>query len=210
MVTISQTNTGPEVFIVDDDPTVRSSLTMLFKAHGMNVRTFADARSFLNHHSPDNNGCLLLDLRMPGLSGLELQQAAEQYGIIMPIILITGYGDIPMATQAMRDGAFDVIEKPFKPETLLQRVREALAFDLQNRDRQTEYQRISRRMARLTRREREVMALVVAGHRNKEISEKLHITLPTVEAHRKKMMAKLEARTVADIVRFSIIYDSDS
>jgi FixJ family two-component response regulator len=199
-----------KVFIVDDDQSIRTTLLMLFKAQGIPAQAFADAQSFLKIHTPDSPGCLLLDVRIPGLSGLDLQKAAGRYEITMPIILITGYGDIPMATQAMRNGAFDFIEKPFTADAILERIREALSFDNVNRNRQLERKDIVERMARLTKREWEVMQLVVQGMRNKEIGAALDITLPTVEAHRKKVMSKLEAKSIADVVRFWIIYESEN
>jgi FixJ family two-component response regulator len=198
-----------KVFIVDDDQSIRTTLLMLFKAYAIPAQAFSDAQSFLKNHTPNSPGCLLLDVRIPGLSGLDLQKAAKQYGITMPIILMTGYGDVPMATQAMRNGAFDFIEKPFTAEVILERIREALSFDDVNRDRQIEHKAIVKRMARLTKREWEVMTLVVQGMRNKEIGAALDITLPTVEAHRKKVMSKLEAKSIADVVRYWIIYESE-
>lgn len=192
--------TEPTVFVVDDDPDVRESLSLLLKSVGLNAETFADAQGFLEGYRAARAGCLIVDVRMPGMSGLELQQTLTQQDICLPVIVITAHGDVPMAIRAMKAGAVDFIEKPYSSQTLLEQVHKALARDAEARRLQNQRQAIAALLARLTSREHEVLERVVAGQYNKVIAAELGISLPTVEARRKRIMEKLEARSFADLV----------
>ncbi len=199
-------NSEPMIFVVDDDAAMRHSLTWLVESAGLRVQAFASAEDFLARVDPlrVRLGCLLLDVRMPGMSGLELQAYLARDEVGLPVILITGHGDVPMAVQAMRAGAFDFIEKPFDDEALLRSIQRAL--ELQTRDRVRHIQRleIQGRLATLTPREYEVMEQVVAGHPNKEIAAALGVSTKTVEAHRAKVMDKMNARSLAELVRMCL------
>ncbi len=196
-------NNEAMIFVVDDDAAMRHSLAWLMESAGLPVQTFASAEDFLAQVDPwqVRMGCLLLDVRMPGMSGLELQAHLARDEVGLPIILITGHGDVPMAVEAMRAGAFDFIEKPFNDEDLLRSIQQAL--DLQARDRVQRIQRaeIQARLATLTPREHEVMEQVVAGRANKEIASALGVSVKTVEAHRAKVMDKMNAHSLAELVR---------
>ncbi len=189
------------VFVVDDDQAVRDSLGLLLRAADLEAETFPDARSFLATCTPRRAGCLLLDVRMPGISGLDLQESLAKRGIGLPVIVITGHGDVPMAIRAMKAGAMDFIEKPFGSRALLQRVREALARDARARQQRAQSDAIVARMSQLSPREQEVLDYVVGGQYNKVIATRLGISISTVEAHRKKIMEKLEAESLSDLVR---------
>ena len=191
----------PTVFVVDDDQAVRDSLGLLLRAAGLEAETYPDARSFLATCTPRRAGCLLLDIRMPGISGLDLQDSLAKRGIGLPVIVITGHGDVPMAIRAMKAGAMDFIEKPFSSRALLQRVREALARDTRARQQRAQADAIVARMSQLSPREHEVLDCVVGGQYNKVIATRLGISVSTVEAHRKKIMEKLEAASLSDLVR---------
>ncbi len=197
------TDAAPVVFVVDDDASVRKALGRLLKSAGLRAETFASALEFLRHDRPDAPGCLVLDVRMPGLDGLELQHALGAGNISPPIIFITGHGDIPMSVRAMKAGAVDFLPKPFDDRDLLDAVRRAIAQDVQAGRMRAEVSEIRRRAASLTPREREVMALVVGGMLNKQIGGVLGVTEKTVKVHRGRMMAKLGVRSVADLVRLA-------
>lgn len=182
------------VFVVDDDPAVRDSIAMLLRAEGLEVRTFDSARSFLVEWERSTPGCLIIDLRLPGLSGLDLQEHLAGDDNTPPIIFLTGYGTVPAAVRALKAGAMDFLEKPFDPAVLLALVREALARD---RARRADI----RRLGALTRREREVLEKVAEGDTNKVIAANLGISVRTVELHRARGMRKLRVRSVADLVR---------
>jgi len=182
------------VFVVDDDPAVRDSIAMLLRAEGLEVRTFDSARSFLVEWERSTPGCLIIDLRLPGLSGLDLQEHLAGDDNTPPIIFLTGYGTVPAAVRALKAGAMDFLEKPFDPAVLLALVREALARD---RARRADI----RRLDALTRREREVLERVAEGDTNKVIAANLGISVRTVELHRARGMRKLRVRSVADLVR---------
>lgn len=192
--------TESTVFVVDDDPDVRESLSLLLKSVGLNTETFADAQGFLDSYRAERPGCLIVDVRMPGMSGLELQQTLTQQDICLPVIVITGHGDVPMAIRAMKAGAVDFIEKPYASQALLEQVHKALVRDAEARRLQNQRHAIAARLARLTSREHEVLERVVAGQYNKVIAAELDISLPTVEARRKRIMEKLEVRSFADLV----------
>lgn len=193
------------VFIVDDDRGVRESLRPLIESVGLRVETFASATEFLGNYQLECSGCLLLDVRMPGMSGLELQETLIARGISLPVLVITGYADVPTAVRAMKTGAFDFVEKPFNKRDLLEKIQNAIAQDEQAREAGTERAAILARMEMLTPREAEVMGRVVAGQANKVIAIELDISKKTVEAHRARVMEKMAVRTVAELVQASMI-----
>lgn len=192
------------VFIVDDDAAVRTAMHLLLRSVGLFVETFASADDFLAQYDRNRPGCLVLDIRMPGLSGLELQERLLALGSSIPIIFITGHADVPMAVEAMQKGAFDFIEKPVRDQDLLGRISEALSVDRRNRSRQETLSEIDERLSRLTKREREVMELVVAGKANKVIAWELGTSQRTVEIHRARVMDKMQARSLAELVRMRL------
>ncbi len=189
------------VFIVDDDDAVRESLAFLMKSVGIRAETFASAQAFLDVYNPSRAGCLLLDIRMPGMSGLELQDKLIQLGSILPIIFITGHGDVPMAVKAIKAGAADFVQKPFRDQELIDRIREVLEEDAQTRAEKLQRNEILRRMDTLTEREREVMEQVVEGKANKVVAIDLNVSQRTVEIHRANVMEKMKARSLAQLVR---------
>lgn len=194
----------PTVFVVDDDQAMRSSLQWLIESVGLNVECFDSAEGFLDSYYPGRPGCLLLDVRMPGMSGLELQDYLKNNEIRIPVIIITGHGDVPMSVRAMKAGAIDFIEKPFNDEMLLDSIRNALSLDEDQRDLQAEMAELASRLAHLTPREHEVMNMVTNGKSNKEIANTLGVSAKTVEAHRAKVMEKMQAQSLAELVRMSI------
>ena len=198
-------NNKPTVFVVDDDQAIRSSLKWLIESVAMQVKTFESANAFIENYYPGRSGCLLLDVRMPGMSGLELQEYLTEQRITIPVIIITGHGDVPMAIRAMKAGAVDFIEKPFNDELLLESIRHALMLDEQQRDSQSQKAEIATRLARLTPREHEVMAMVTGGKANKEIASALGVSAKTVEAHRARVMEKMQAHSLADLVRMAML-----
>lgn len=194
-------NLTPTVFLIDDDQAIRDSVGLLLRANGLVVEAFSNAVDFLESDAIQRPGCLLLDVRMPGMSGLDLQKHLQALNQWMPIIFITGHGDVPMAIRAMKAGAFDFVEKPFQAENLLNRIHEALALDAQERCRQAQRDQAAARMALLSPREREVLERVVAGQFNKVIAAELGISISTVEIHRKRVMEKLQAESLSDLIR---------
>lgn len=197
-------NARPTVFIVDDDTAVRDALKFLLRSVGHPVETFASAQDFLDAYRDDRPGCLVLDIRMPGMSGLELQEKLVERRSILPIIFITGHGDVPMAVEAMQAGAMDFIQKPFRDQDLLDRINQALEKDAKNRAALGELNLIRERLASLTPREREVMDLVVHGKANKVIAGDLDLSQRTVEIHRARVMEKMQASSLAHLVRMVI------
>jgi len=191
----------PTVFIVDDDEAVRNSLRFLLKSVGLAATTLPSAREFLDSYRQDQPGCLVLDVRMPGMSGLELQQQLNLRGAIIPVIFITGHGDIPMAVEAMQHGAFDFLQKPFRDQDLIDRIQRALAADKKNRAALTERDRIRSRLDSLTPREREVLTLMMRGKPNKVMAAELGLSQRTVEIHRARVMEKTDASSLAQLVR---------
>ena len=189
----------PTVFVVDDDQTVRGSLQWLLESLKLNVRTYASAREFLSVYDPMWPGCLILDVRMPDISGLQLQDILVQRKVRIPVILITGHGDISMAVRAMKGGAVDFIEKPFNDQVLVERVQQCLAIDSRQRREDVEQMKIIERIERLTPREAEVLDGVVSGKHNKVIAAELCISPKTVEVHRARIMEKMAVSSVAEL-----------
>ncbi|MFO1508906.1 MAG: response regulator [Steroidobacteraceae bacterium] len=194
-------NGTPTVFVVDDDDAVRSSLRLLFKSYGLDAVMHASADEFLASYDISRPGCLVLDVRMPGLSGPELQQRLNALGATIPIVFITGHGDVPMAVEAMQAGAFDFLQKPFRDDDLLARVQRALARDASQRAQLAARRDTRERVATLTPRERDVLDLVVVGKANKVIAADLGLSQRTVEIHRARVMEKMDAASLAQLVR---------
>ncbi len=192
------------VYIVDDDPDVRNSLRFLLESVQFRTQSFATAHEFLEAYRPTQPGCLLLDVRMPGMSGLDLQTHLSNQHVGIPIIIVTGHGDVPMAVRALKTGAFDFIEKPFNDEVLLNRVQQAVRVDRERLERERSHSEIKNRVAELTPREQEVMRLVVDGKSNKIIADLLGLSPKTVEVHRAHVMDKMKADSLADLVRLSL------
>ena len=193
------------VFVVDDDQAMRASLQWLIESVGMKVETFDSAQAFLDAYYPGRAGCLLLDVRMPGMSGLELQAYLARRESRIPVIIITGHGDVAMAVKAMKVGAVDFIEKPFDDEELLHSIRNALTHDEKQRQLRARRADIAARLAELTPREYEVMTMVTDGKSNREIATSLGVSAKTVEVHRARVMDKMRADSLAELVRMSLI-----
>ncbi len=199
------TGHGPRatVFIVDDDPAVLKGLSRLLRSAGFTVETFPSSQDFLDHYVPNTPGCLVLDVAMPGLNGLELQQALAAKGNPVPIIFLTGHGDIPMSVQAMKRGAADFLTKPVNDDNLLTAVHAALEKDRVDRRARAEVADIQERLAALTPREREVLEHVVSGQLNKQTAADLGIVEKTIKVHRARMMEKMKVHSVAELVRLA-------
>jgi two-component system, chemotaxis family, CheB/CheR fusion protein len=190
--------------VIEDDQGNRDAMQTLLTDAGYQVKAYASALAFLESHRPEDRGCVITDVRMPGMNGLEMLASLVTAGSKLPAIIITGQGDIAMAVQAIRAGAADFIEKPVDPDVLLASIRRALQQTSDPAERSAVQAAAAMRIAALTKREREVMALVVAGHSNKEISARLGINQRTVETHRAAVMTKLGVRSVSDLVRLAI------
>ena len=193
----------PTVFIVDDDQGVLVALSRLLRASGYETRTYASPQALFERHDPETPGCLVLDVALPGLSGLELQRALARSGCDRPIVFITGGGDIPTTVQAMKAGAVDFLTKPFADEELLAAVRVAIERDHQSRAARAGLRSIVERLAMLTQREREVLEAVIAGRRNKQIAADLGTVEKTIKVHRARVMKKMGAESVAELVRLA-------
>jgi two-component system response regulator TtrR len=192
------------VFVVDDDPAVcRAIAAGIEKVVGLPVASFATGEDFLERFDPDQPGCLVLDVKMPGMSGLELQETLAKRGTTLPVIMISGHAEVPTAVAAMRAGALIVLEKPFDMRQLEEQVRQALKIDAQERKRRRRRAAVAARMATLTDREREIMALLVEGKTNKEISLALGVSVPTVDKHRWKVLEKMEVQNIVELVHRS-------
>ena len=194
---------APTVFIVDDDPSVRRSTERLVRSMGFRVQSFASAREFRDDASVEGPACLLLDVRMPGQSGLELQLELTRSGVEIPIIFVTGHGSIPMTVRAMKAGAAEFLTKPVRSQELLAAIRAAIDRDRAARQRLLEGEALRERHARLTPREREVMALVAGGLANKQVTAQLHVSEVTVKVHRGQVMRKMRASSLPDLVRMT-------
>jgi len=191
---------GTLVYLVDDEFSVRDSLALLIESTGQSVRSFESAEAFLNNYDPEHPGCLLLDVRMPSMSGLELQGELLKREIFIPIIFISGHAGIPDSAKAFRAGAVDFLEKPFDNEILLERIDEAIKKDIASREQFIEHREIQNRLDHLTLREQEVLSLIVRGHSNKEIARILDISNRTVEAHRASIMEKMQVKSLAELM----------
>jgi len=200
---------APTIFVVDDDEGVRNSIRFLLKSVGLATKTLASASEFLETYKPRQPGCLVLDVRMPGMSGLELQQQLNLRGAIIPVIFITGHGDIPMAVEAMQHGAFDFLQKPFRDQDLIDRIQRALERDAHNRAALAQHDRIRARFDSLTPREREVLALMTRGKPNKVMAAELGVSQRTVEIHRARVMEKTGAASLAQLVRMAMDLESE-
>jgi len=195
------------VFVVDDDPDLRRDSELLFESVGMRCKTFETANEFLDGYSPEPTSCLVLDIRLPGMSGLELQEKLAEMQIDIPIILITGHADVEMAVSAMRRGAYDFIEKPFRDQVLLDSINAAIENHTQSRYVSNRNAELVRKWASLTPREEEVARLVVSGKPNKVSAYELGVSQRTIEIHRARVMRKTGAQSLADLVRISLIVD---
>jgi two-component system response regulator FixJ len=193
----------PTVFLVDDDEALRDALSQHLESAGLEVEAYADGSAFLAACTDDRPGCVVLDIAMPGMDGREVHAALKARGSPIPIVFLTGHGDVPMAVEAVQNGALDFLEKPIRGPVLVERVRRALALDEERRRARRETHRIRERYAHLSRREREVMALVVEGWSNKHIARKLDLSPRTVEHHRARAMCKMEASNLAELVRMA-------
>jgi FixJ family two-component response regulator len=191
------------VFVVDDDASMRRSLETLLRSVGLEVRLFSSADEFTRGERPDAPGCLVLDVRLPGMSGLAFQEQLAKAGVALPIIFLTGHGDVPMTVRAMKAGAVEFLTKPFDDQVLLDAIHAAIARDRGRRRDATELAGLQGRFRALTERERQVMALVVAGRANKQIAAELGLSLVTVKVHRGQVMRKMLARSVAELVRMA-------
>lgn len=194
----------PTVFVVDDDEAVRSSVKWLVQSAGWNVKTHASAHEFLEDYDPARPGCLVLDVRMPGMSGLELQELMKSRGLEIPVIFITGHGDVPMAVRAVKAGAIDFIQKPFGDEHLLGRIQLAIEKDKKARELREGQEGMTLLLGRLTPREHDVLQLLVEGCSLKEVAAKLYRSYKTVDNHKGSIMRKLEVTDRVDLVKFAI------
>jgi two-component system response regulator FixJ len=192
------------VHVIDDDEAVRHSLSFLFESAGLAVRTYDSAEAFLGVAAQLRAGCVLTDVRMPGMDGLALQRRLRDIGLRLPVIVMTGHGDVPIAVQALKAGAADFIEKPFDDELLLAAVRAALDADRRIREREAEAEEIAARLASLTPRERQVLERLVAGQPNKAIAHDLGASPRTIEVHRARVMEKMGARSLSELVRMAL------
>jgi FixJ family two-component response regulator len=195
----------PTVYVVDDDKLARESLEWLIDSVGLPVITFESGQAFLNYYNRNITGCLVLDVRMPDISGMDLHARLKQQGCTLPIIIMTGHADVDMAVRAMKAGAYDFIEKPYNDSLMLERIQSAIAFDLDNRKAQERVNSVKERLATLTPREQEVLHFVLKSTANKVIAAELGISIKTVELHRSNLMSKMKASSVTELVRLALI-----
>ena len=195
--------TKPTIFIVDDDPSVRESTELMLKSVGFNVKTFVSAQDFLKANLQEDLGCLILDVRMPGISGLDLQEKLVSAKTPLPVIFITGHGTVPMSVRAMKAGAVDFLQKPFEEQDLLDAINRAITQQRERKSKKDEADKLQQRLKALTSREHEVFSLLVTGMANKEIAYKLGTSERTVKAHRAQIMEKMNAGSLADLIRFA-------
>ena len=194
---------APTVFVVDDDISVRTALARLFTSVGLQVETFSGAAELLARDLGSEHGCILLDIKMPKTSGIELQRQLKSSGVELPVIVLSAHADIPLTVEAMREGALDVITKPFREQTLLDAVDRAMAADEARHHERAESQQLRLRFAMLTPREEMVMNLVVAGKRNREVASIIGVSVKTVKVHRARVMAKMQAASLPELVRMA-------
>ncbi len=192
------------VFIVDDDADVRKAISILACSVDLNVEAFSSGQEFLDHYNPETPGCLILDVRMPGMSGLELQERLVEQGSPLPIIMVSAHAELSVATQAMRTGAIDFIQKPYSPQLLLERIHEAIKLDAAARRKLSQHADIARRVSQLSDREREIMQLLAQGLSTKKIATALNISPKTVDNHRASILDKMQVENVAELVRLVI------
>ncbi len=197
------TELKPTIFIVDDDPSVRESTQLMLESVGFNVKTFGSAQDFLNANVQEGLGCLILDVRMPGISGLDLQEKLVSAKTPLPVIFITGHGTVPLSVRAMKAGAVDFLQKPFEEQDLLDAIKRAITRQREKRSKKDEADKLRHRVKALTSREYEVFSLLVTGMANKEIAHRLGRSERTVKAHRAQIMEKTNAGSFADLVRFA-------
>ena len=197
------TETKPTIFIVDDDPSVRESTELMLKSVGFHVKTFVSAQEFLKANLQEGPGCLILDVRMPGMSGLDLQEKLVSAKTPLPVIFITGHGTVPMSVRAMKAGAVDFLQKPFEEQDLLDAINRAITQQRERKSKRDEADQLQQHLKALTPREYEVFSLLVTGMSNKEIAHKLGTSERTVKAHRAQIMEKMNAGSLADLVRFA-------
>jgi len=197
------TDDNPVIFIIDDDPSMRATLADVMRSVGLEVRTFASAQEFLGGDVPDAPACLVLDVRLPGQSGLDLHRTLRESGVGLPVVFISGHGDVQMSVRAMKAGAVDFLAKPFRDQDLIDAVHEGLERDRARRGRAVKAAELRERYRSLTERERDIMALVVAGHPNKQIASQLSLAEVTVKAHRRQIMQKMKARSLPELVRIA-------
>ncbi len=195
----------PIIYVVDDDDGMRRALDTLLSTVGYKTAVFSGPNQFLANFTRDAPGCLVLDIRMPDMSGLAVQRQLNRMGSTLPVIFITGHGDVPMAVQAMKEGAFEFIQKPFRDQDLLDRINLALKLDAENRTTVARHAEVQHRLESLTPRERQVMGMVAEGAANKVIAIDLHLSERTVEIHRAKVMEKMDARSVAHLVKLHLL-----
>ncbi len=201
---------GCKVYVIDDAEEVRNAITLLMESVGLEVETFYSAANFLSNYQADFEGCILLDVRMPGMSGLDLQEKLNEMGNAPPVIIISGHGDIPMAVKAVQAGAINFVEKPFNEQALLDSVHRAFKVDSKQRGKSMKTDAIKQKIATLTKRENEVLYAITTGKRNKVIAADLNISLSTVEAHRGHVMQKMEAKSLSDLMRMVICIENES
>ena len=207
---MSVNNAIPLVYIVDDEFAIRDSLTMLIESTSQLVRSYESAEDFLNDYDPDQPGCLILDVRMPLMSGLDLQTELSNRGIIIPIIFISGNAEIPDTAKAFRAGAVDFLKKPFDSELLLERIEEAIKIDIEFREDLVKRRRIKDRINHLTKREKEVLGLIVKSCSNKETAKILNISNRTVDVHRASIMDKMQAENIAELITMVMYFEQPS
>ncbi len=200
-----KTSDQPVVFVIDDDAAIRDSLALLMKSVQQPTQLYSSADEFLQGWNPDMTGCLVLDVRMPGMSGLELQKELIRRRISLPVIFITGHGDIQMAVEALKLGGFDFLEKPFRDEELLEKIKSALAQEKEDRELEHQKESIRKRVLSLTARELEIAQLLAQGNSNKTVAMDLGISQRTVELHRAHVMEKMQVRSLAQLVRQFVI-----
>jgi FixJ family two-component response regulator len=197
-------NPSPTIYVIDDENSMRHAISLLLKTVGYNPVAFAQPNEFLANHDPNVHGCVVLDIRMPHMSGLEIQQHLNHAGTLLPVIFISGHSDVPIAVQAMRDGAFDFLTKPFRDQQLLDCINKALAQDAESRAAIQQHADVRARCDSLTPREREVFSFIVAGKANKVVAIDLGLSERTVEIHRSNLMEKMGARSVAQLVKMHL------
>ncbi len=194
----------PTVFVVDDDAAVRESMAWWIESHGYDVKIFESAQMFLDVYQPHMSGCIVLDVRMPGMDGLQLQNLLHERGCTLPTIFVTGHAEVPIAIAAIRSGGFDFLEKPFDDDVLLERIEQALALEAQSRDDPNRHQDVFNRIARLTPQEKRIMQMICQGMTNRQIAHELELSHKTIEVYRTRVMQKMEASSLPTLVRMLV------